>query len=68
MDKTFSITRTQNRVFLDKAGKAVSGFTVSVYLTQYDEELEINVPSLDTKVVKDAVTKLIAERTALDNL
>ena len=68
MDKEYVITRTQNRVYLDKSGKAVTGFMLSIYLTKYDEELSINVPSLETKIVKDAVTKLLAERTALDSL
>ena len=68
MDKEFVITRTQNRVYLDKAGKAISGFTLSIYLTKFDEELSINVPTLDAKTVKDAVTKLLSDRTALDSL
>ena len=65
MDQGYTITRTQNSVYIDKGGKAVSGFTISVYLKAFDEELDIKVTSLDQAVVKAAIAKLVADRSAL---
>jgi hypothetical protein len=65
---TYSITHTQNRVYLDKTGKAVQGFSIRVYLQEYDEELEITVPSLEPKTVETAVKKLLADRDAIAKL
>lgn len=63
--KKYDIRSTRNRVYLDKAGKAVSGFALVVYLPTYDEELEILVPSLEPKEVDKAISKLVDDRDAL---
>ncbi len=68
MADKFTITRTQNSVYLDRTGKAINGYSLSVYLPEFDEELTIQVSSLDTKVVQDACNKLYASRSALSNL
>ena len=68
MTEQYKITKTANAVYIDKGGKALVGFSVLVYLPAYEEELEIHVPSLDTQVVKTAVSKLVADRQALDAL
>lgn len=68
MSDKYSITRTQNTVYLDKAGKAVTGFTVSVYFPEWEEELDIKVPSLNAKDIEAAINKLYADRMALSKL
>lgn len=60
------IVSTQPATYLDKAGNAVKGFSLQILLPERDEQHEILVPSLKESVVKEAVTKLVKEREALD--
>jgi len=64
----YSITHTQNTVYLDKSGKAVRGYSITVFLDSYNEELTIEVPSLDPKVVETKVAELIKQRDALASM
>ena len=52
-------------MYLDAGGKPVRGYVVRVTLTKYAELHDIQVPSLDPKVVKAAIEKLSAQRDAL---
>jgi hypothetical protein len=64
----YAIQSTAPALYLDKAGKAVNGFTVYVLLTEFDELHNLNVPSLAEKDVKPAVETLLAQRQALAKL
>ena len=52
-------------MYLDAGGKPVRGYVVRVTLLKYGEMHDVQVPSLDTKVVKSAIEKLSAQRDAL---
>lgn len=64
----YQVTRVQNTVYLDNAGKAVQGFTVSVALPELAETIDIKVPSIDAKIVAAEIDTLITNREALSKL
>jgi len=64
----YKVTHTAPAVYADKGGKPVRGFVVTVLLTQFDEQHEVYVPSLDPKVVREAIAVLYNDRAALDDL
>jgi len=64
----YSITQTVPNVYLDKRGIAVQGYTVYFLLTAYDEIHQVNVPSLDPKIVAAEVSKVKTNRDALAKL
>lgn len=66
--KRYDIRATRNRVYLDKGGKAISGYALTVYLPLYDEELEVIVPSLEPKEVDKIVSNLIDQRDGIASL
>jgi hypothetical protein len=68
MAKLYTIDHTSPTVYLDKAGKVVNGYQVTVVLTGFDETHLVNVPTLDKTVVKDAITKLLTDRNSLSDL
>jgi len=65
---TYKIERTQSSVYLDKAGRPVKGFAVYVFLVEFDELHELNVPNLSADVVQAAVNELLERRSALAEL
>ena len=65
---TYKVERTQPTVYLDKGGRPVQGFVVYVFLADFDEVHEVNVPSLNPTVVGAAVEELLTYRTALSQL
>ena len=64
----YIIQNTAPSLYLDRAGKAVNGFTVYVLFTEFDELHNLNVASLAENVVKPEVEKLLAQREALAKL
>lgn len=68
MGAEYQIERTAPTVYIDKAGKPVRGYTVSVYLVEFDEYHELQVPDLTEKTVKAACDKLVADRKKLATL
>ena len=64
----YRIEKTQPTVYLDKGGKPVRGFLVTVDFTDYDEVHELQVKALSPDVVAEAVETLLAERDALSEL
>lgn len=66
--KNYEIKKTAPTVYLDSTGNAINGFQVTVYFPEFDETQFLQVPSLDPKVVKEAVDKLYTDRVALNDL
>jgi hypothetical protein len=64
----YQITNTTPSIYLDKGGKAVTGYTVSVLFPEFDEVHTIQVPSLAMDQVKAAIDSLYAQRAALAKL
>jgi hypothetical protein len=64
----YQVTNTTPTIYLDKGGKAISGFSVSLYFPEFDEVLSINVPSLALETVKAAGDALYNQRVALAKL
>ena len=65
---TFHILQTQNTLYLDRGGQPINGYRLRVELTEFDEVLDINVPSLDPPVVEAAIMSLIDQRRKLHAL
>ena len=65
MPADYKVETAQPDMYLDAGGKPVRGYVVRVTLTKYAELHDIQVPSLDPKVVKAAIEKLSAQRDAL---
>ena len=64
----YVIQTTAPALYLDRSGKAVSGYTVYVLLTEFDEVHNFNVSSLAESAVKPVVETLLKQRKALANL
>jgi hypothetical protein len=64
----YIVQSTAPTVYLDKSGKAVSGFIVYIYLPDFDELHNLNVATLATPTVKAAADALFKDRKALANL
>jgi hypothetical protein len=64
----YTIQSTSPALYLDKGGKAITGFTVYFLLTDFDELHNVNVPTLAEKDVKPAVELILAQRKALAKL
>ena len=64
----YVIIRTQSTVYLDKSGAAVSGYLLQVEFTEFDEVLDVKVPSLDPKIVAKAIETLLDNRRKLAEL
>jgi len=64
----YTIEGTTSTVYLDARRNAIKGYTVFVHLDAYDEAHEVNVPSLDSNVVKKAIEKLVSDRDKLVHL
>lgn len=65
---TYSIDHTAPTVYLDKFGKVVNGFQVSVTLLDFNEAHLLNVPTLEPDTVKAAIKKLLDDRNSLASL
>lgn len=65
---TFRIVNAQNTLYIDNGGRPVNGYQIRVELNGFNETHEINVPSLEPEVVRQAVERLLAQREALANL
>ncbi len=61
----YTVQSTSPAFYLDKSGKAISGFTVYVYFPEFDEVHSVNVPTLAEKDVKPALETLLQQRRAL---
>ena len=64
----YYIESTQSTIYLDKAGRAVNGYLVYVYLKDYDEVHEMRVKSLSADVVVEAAEALVEQRDAIAEL
>ncbi len=58
----YIVGRTQATVYLDKSGTAVNGYLLQVEFPEFDEVLDVRVPSLDPKVVSKAIDTLLDNR------
>jgi len=66
---SFKVEKQTTTTYVDpKTGDAIPGFELQVTLYPWDEYIRIQVPSLDPKVVKPILNKLIEQREALDKL
>ena len=63
----YTVDRTAPTTYLDKSGKVVNGFQVTVTLSDFDEVHLINVPTLDKATVKVEADKLLKNRIALND-
>lgn len=67
-NRKYTIINTVPTTFIGELGKVVNGFTVSVTLMKWNEVHQLQVNSLDNKLVADAVEKLYQQREGLDKL
>lgn len=61
----YKVTRTTPRIYSREGGRPINGYKVDFELIEYDEEHHVLVPSLDHKVVNDAMQKLYEQRVQL---
>lgn len=64
----YQVTNTTPTIYIDKGGKAVTGYTVSLLFPEFDEVHTIQVPSLAIDQIKAAADTLYNQRTALAKL
>jgi hypothetical protein len=61
----FKVGHVERRVYRDRNGKVIDGFAVRVVIPEFDEEPEINVPSMDPETVREAIVNYLDNRRAL---
>ena len=64
----YQVTNTTTSIYLDKGGKAVNGYTISLYFPEFDEVHTLQLPSLAMDQVKAAGDLLYTQRAALAKL
>ena len=64
----YRILRTSPTTYQAKNGRPVSGFSVEVFIPEFDEEHSVSVPSLDPQIVGPEIEKLIEQRKQLASL
>jgi hypothetical protein len=68
MAEAFQITGTQPWDYLNERNQLVHGFRVFYFIPKFNENHEINVPSLDKVTVKAAIDKVVKQREDLSTL
>ncbi len=66
--KGYSVSRVTPETYLDNSQKVVQGFRVTITLIEFDEVHELQVPSIDEKIVTAAAEKLLTQRQKLAQL
>ncbi len=64
----YKVERAESTVYLDKGGKPVTGYVLTVYLPEFDELHDVKVPTLDPDAAKAAIGALIEHRKNLATL
>ena len=68
MAERFQVESVRPDVFLDKARTPVNGYTITVFLPEYQETHEVRVLTQEKAEAKRAIDKLIAWRDGLNSL
>lgn len=66
-NKVYEIVSVQPQIYLN-SGIAVQGYLVKAKWLNYDETVDVNVPSIDKDVVNTRLLDLYKQRIALDEL
>jgi hypothetical protein len=62
MAKDYIVTATQNYDYLDAHRQLVHGYRVYFTITEFQENHQVDVPSLAPEVVKSAVERVVKQR------
>jgi hypothetical protein len=65
MNGEFTIIRTQPYTYLDETGEAVQGYRVVFRMTEFNEQHQVYVRSLDPSVVNPAIKTVVEQRKLL---
>ena len=68
MGQIYTVTRTQNAMYLDEGSNPVPGYLVRFIIHEFGEGFDINVPSLEPAAIDKRVQEIVANRKALDEL
>jgi len=64
----FVIVLRQPTTYLDKGGEAISGYRIRFDVPAFDEIHEVQVASLDPKIVKAAINEVVDQIEATNKL
>lgn len=68
MGAIYTVTRTQNAMYLDEGNNPIPGYQVRFIMHEFGEGFDINVPSLDPEVIDKRVMEIIENRRKLATL
>ena len=61
----YKVVSVREVVYLDKNHEVVSGYEMTVYITEFDETRRFTMPSTDPKAAKKTINDYIKDRQAL---
>ncbi len=64
----YSVTSVRPSTYLNKAGKPVNGYALTVYFPEFDESFEVRVATRDPKVAEAEIAKELEFRRSLAEL
>lgn len=65
MGQLYTVTHTQNAMYLDEGNNPIPGYTVRFILHEFGEGFDINVQELDSKVIDVRIKEILKNRQAL---
>lgn len=65
MGVIYTVTSTQNAMYLDEGSNPVPGYLIRFILHEFGEGYDINVPSLDPAVIDKRIKEILENRIKL---
>lgn len=68
MGQIYTVTHTQNVMYLDEGNNPIPGYKVRFILHEFGEGFDIDVPALDAEVVGARIKEVVENRRKLAKL
>lgn len=65
MAKPYTVTHTQNAMYLDEGNNPIPGYQVRFILHEFGEGFDINVRELDPEMIDKRIKEILKNRQAL---
>lgn len=65
MGQIYTVTHTQNAMYLDEGNNPVPGYLVRFIIHEFGEGFDLNVPTLDPEVIDKRVQEIVENRRKL---
>jgi len=65
MGQVYTVTHSQNAMYLDEGNNPIPGYLVRFILHEFGEGFDINVPTMDTDVIQKRIEEILENRRKL---